>query len=332
MVLKLSAITTPKPSLDLVVVLADARVHTGVMSHGKTAKKNQKSTKSPKPALSLRSVLRCPPGPVDVSKFDPAATPLFPGKGKADAPAQTALLAPLMDNLQERLYANGRVDGGPTPKASVLLVLQGMDTAGKSGVVAHVIGLVDPQGISIRAFKAPTAEERQHDFLWRIRRALPEPGLIGVFDRSHYEDVLIQRVEAMAPPDEIEARYGLINDFERELTASGTRIIKCYLNMSNGEQKKRILARLDDPTKYWKLSTSDLPVRLKWDQYMDAYSVALTRCNTDYAPWYVIPSDKKWYRNWAIAKILLETLQDMNLTWPPATFDIEAEKAKVKAS
>ena len=303
------------------------------MSHGKSTKTSTKKT-----APTLSSVLRCPSGPIDVSSFDSAATPLFPGRGKQDAPAVNAAVDTRLDALQERLYANAHVEmpaqvatRAATP-ASLLLVLQGMDTAGKDGVISHVIGMINPEGVVIRSFKAPTAEERQHDFLWRIRSALPEPGMIGIFNRSQYEDVLIQRVEAMAPADEIEARYGQINEFEQQVAASGTRIVKCFLNVSKDVQKKRLAARLDDPTKYWKYSAGDLSVRAKWDDYMVAYGLALTRCNQDCAPWYVIPADRKWYRNWAIAQILLETLQSMNLTWPPATFDIEAEKARVKAS
>ncbi|MCL2653445.1 MAG: polyphosphate kinase 2 family protein [Propionibacteriaceae bacterium] len=279
---------------------------------------------------SLRSVLRCPRGPVDVSTFNSGATPLFSGDGKKDAAAADNAVQAVLDDLQERLFANSRVD--ETTTGSVLLVLQGMDTAGKGGVVTHVIGMVDPQGVSIRAFKAPTAEERAHDFLWRVRNALPTSGMIGIFDRSHYEDVLIQRVEAMAPAEEIEARYGLINEFERQVSESGTRIVKCFLNVSKSVQKKRLMARLDDPTKYWKYNPGDLAVRSKWDDYMVAYGLALTRCNQDFAPWYVIPSDHKWYRNWAIAQILMETLQDMNLTWPKPAFSVAAEKARVKAS
>jgi len=273
-----------------------------------------------------------------VASFNTAATPLFAGHGKKDAADADAAVEAVLVDLQERLFANAHVDDTTTPGAaskpagSVLLVLQGMDTAGKGGVVKHVIGMVDPQGVSIRAFKAPTAEERAHDFLWRVRNALPTPGMIGIFDRSHYEDVLIQRVESMAPAEEIEARYGLINDFEREVSESGTRIIKCFLNVSKETQKKRLTARLDDPTKYWKYNPGDLAVRSKWADYMVAYGLALTRCNQDFAPWYVIPSDHKWYRNWAIAQILLETLQDMDLTWPKPTFSVAAEKARVKAS
>jgi len=295
-------------------------------------------SKPEKATQSLSSVLRCPRGPVDVSTFNSAATPLFPGTGKKGAAGADAAAQAAMDDLQERLFASAHIDDTTTPGAtrrqadSVLLVLQGMDTAGKGGVIKHVIGMVDPQGVTIRAFKAPTPEERAHDFLWRIRNALPAPGMIGIFDRSHYEDVLIQRVEAMAPAEEIEARYGLINDFEKELADSGTRVVKCFLNISKPVQKKRLMARLDDPSKYWKYNPGDLAVRSKWADYMVAYGLALTRCNQDYAPWYVIPSDHKWYRNWAIAQILLETLQSMDLTWPKATFSVAAEKARVKAS
>jgi len=193
-----------------------------------------------------------------------------------------------------------------------------------------VIGMVDPQGVHIKAFKTPTPEERRHDFLWRIRKELPIPGQIGIFDRSHYEDVLIQRVDKYAPEDEIEARYGLINEFERQVVDSGTRIIKCFLNVSRSEQRKRIAARLQNPRKYWKHNPSDLDTRSKWDAYMEAYGLALERCNEEFAPWYVIPSDRKWYRNWAIAQLLLETLQSLGLEWPAATFDVEVELARLK--
>jgi len=282
--------------------------------------------------VSLGSVLRCPKGPVDVKRdLDPRVTPAFPGKGKDDVPKVYSTLEPQLDDLQERLYANARGDDA-AKAASVLLVLQGMDTAGKGGVVKHVIGMVDPQGVSIKAFKAPTPEELSHDFLWRIRQALPAPGQIGIFDRSQYEDVLIGRVNQLAPADVIETRYGLINEFEQQLADSGTRVVKCFLNVSKRVQRERLEARLDDPAKYWKYNPGDLDVRTKWNDYMDAYGLALGRCNTDDAPWYVIPADHKWYRNWAVAQILLETLQSMDLEWPPASFDVEAEKARVKAA
>jgi len=284
-----------------------------------------------KTTKSLGSVLRCPRGHIDVTKeFDPRATPMFPGKGKADVASVYEHLVPTLDDLQERLYANSR--GGTPQTPSVLLVLQGMDTAGKGGVIKHVIGMVDPQGVRIKAFKQPTPEELRHDFLWRIRRELPLPGEIGIFDRSHYEDVLIGRVNQLAPADEIEARYGLINEFEQQALESGIHVVKCFLNVSRSQQRKRLMARLDDPRKYWKYNPGDLEVRTKWDDYMVAYGLALERCNEDDAPWYVIPSDHKWYRNWAIAQLLEETLSSLNLTWPAATFDVEAEKVRVRHS
>lgn len=290
-----------------------------------TKKSGKKASRTP-----LGDLLRVPEGTVRLADFDPAGTPGYPGKGKKDAPARTVTLGPVLSQLQERLYANGKND--PDRAARVLLVLQGMDTSGKGGVIRHVIGMVDPQGVHIKAFKAPTPAERRHDFLWRIRRALPEPGMIGIFDRSHYEDVLIQRVEAMARPATIEARYDAINAFEREVADTGTRIIKCFLNISPDVQKKRLADRLADPTKYWKYNPGDLATRAKWGEYMAAYGIALERCNEDYAPWFVIPSDHKWYRNWAVATLLYETLSGMDLTWPPASFDVAAEQAKVAAS
>jgi len=284
-----------------------------------------------KTTKSLSSALRCPRGHIDVAReFDPRATPLFPGKGKPDVARVYDTLVPQLDDLQERLYANSR--GGTPQTPSVLLVLQGMDTAGKGGVIKHVIGMVDPQGVRIKAFKQPTPEELRHDFLWRIRRELPLPGEIGIFDRSQYEDVLIGRVDQLAPADEIEARYGLINEFEKQITDTGTRVVKCFLNVSRSEQRRRLEARLDDPRKYWKYNPEDLAVRAHWDEYMAAYGLVLERCNDDFAPWYVIPSDRKWYRNWAVAEILLETLTTLNLTWPEAAFDVAAEQMKVRHS
>lgn len=275
--------------------------------------------------------MRCPSGPIDVERdFDPGAITGFPGRGKGDVARLYEAMTPRLDDMQERLYASSRTPTGQP--ASVLVVLQGMDTAGKSGAIRNVIGMVDPQGVHIHAFKQPTPEELRHDFLWRVREALPEPGMIGIFDRSQYEDVLIGRVNQLAPAEEIEARYGLINQFERNLSDMGMRVVKFFLNVSHTEQRKRLLARLDDPRKYWKYSADDLSVRAKWDQYMQAYAIMLQRCNQDDAPWHVIASDHKWYRNWAIAQILSEVLAGMNLTWPPASFDVAEERAKVRAS
>lgn len=280
---------------------------------------------------SITKLLRCPTGEVDAANdFDASATPGYPdGYGKKEADGLREEIEPELEDLQERLYAASTTDDGTAPK--VLMILQGLDTAGKGGVIRHVIGMINPQGVKITDFKAPTAEEREHDFLWRIRKALPEPGDIGIFDRSHYEDVLIQRVDKYAPPEEIERRYGAINEFEQELAESGTRIIKCYLNVSRSEQRARLLARLDDPEKFYKYNPDDVDTAQKYDQYMEAYSIALTRCNTDQAPWYVVPSDRKWYRNWAIAQILLESLESLELGWPSADFDLEVERARVLA-
>lgn len=302
------------------------------MDHnGPMSKKPKKSSSAPVVGteVSLSELLRVPQGTVQVSDFDPTATPGFPGKGKADAPAQTEQIGARLSDLQERLYANGR-SSDEAPR--VLVVLQGMDTSGKGGVIRHAIGMVDPQGVDLTAFKAPTPEERKHDFLWRIRNAVPGPGMIGIFDRSQYEDVLIGRVNELAPVKEWSKRYDLINEFEAELVGQGARIIKCFLNISRDEQQARLMERLENPEKYWKYNPGDVDSRLKWDSYMEAYGDLLTKCNPDSAPWYAIPSDRKWYRNWAVAQLLLETLEAMDLGWPSADFDVAAEKKRVQES
>lgn len=268
--------------------------------------------------------LRLPSGPVDLTALDPRATPGFDGDKAAGRQALVDLGEELSE-LQERLFAAGRGD----ETRSVLLVLQGMDTSGKGGVLRHTVGLVDPQGLKITSFKAPTDEERDHDFLWRIRLAVPQPGCLGVFDRSHYEDVLIQRVRSFAPAEEIERRYGAINDFEQELVEAGTTVIKCMLHISPEEQKARLLARLDDPTKHWKYNPGDLDERALWSAYREAYEIALERTNTDLAPWHVVPSDRKWFRNLAIGQILRDSLAGLDLQWPTADFDVEVEKRRL---
>lgn len=282
------------------------------------------------PSKPISALLRLPQGPVSMADLDPSATPGYPGKGKADAPALTEALGPQVSDLQEMLYASGRSDPDTAPR--VLVVLQGMDTSGKGGVIRHAVGLVDPQGIDLTAFKAPTEEEREHDYLWRIRNALPGAGKIGIFDRSHYEDVLVVRVESLVPEDVWSKRYDEINQFEAELASGGTRIIKCMLNVSSEEQKARLAERLEDPTKYWKYNPDDVNARAKWPAYIEAYEALLEKCNTDAAPWYVIPADRKWYRNWAVAELLRETLAGMPLSWPAAEFDVEAEKLRVAAT
>ena len=280
--------------------------------------------------MPLSDLLRLPLGPVDLASLDAAASPGYPGRGKQDAPAMTQALGPVLSELQERLFANGR--STPESAPSVLVVLQGLDTSGKGGVVRHVMGLVDPQGIALTAFKAPTPLERRHSYLWRIRRALPGPGMIGVFDRSQYEDVLAVRVQNLVPAQVWSRRYDEINSFEAKVAARGTRIVKCFLNVSSDEQKERLAARLDDPAKYWKYNPGDLDVRAQWPAYQEAYAAALEKCNTEVAPWYVIPADRKWYRNWAVAELLRETMAGLGLGWPAAEFDVAAERERVATS
>jgi PPK2 family polyphosphate:nucleotide phosphotransferase len=271
--------------------------------------------------------LLLPTGPVDLDALPTDVTPGFDG-GKHDGKAALLAIGPELADLQERLFAEGRTTGSPR---RVLLVLQGMDTSGKGGTLKHTVGLVDPQGVRITSFKAPTEEERAHDFLWRVRRAVPAAGYLGVFDRSHYEDVLIGRVEQLAGVDEIEARYDLINDFESELVAQGVVVLKCMLHISKQTQKERLLARLDKPEKHWKYHPSDLSSRARWDDYRSAYEVALERTHTPHAPWYVVPSDHKWYRNLAVGELLLRALRAMDLQWPAADFDVDDERARLLA-
>jgi PPK2 family polyphosphate:nucleotide phosphotransferase len=269
-------------------------------------------------------LLRLPPGPVDLRSIETDAAPGYDGDKKSGKADLLAIGEELFD-LQQRLFA-GKADGA----RSILLVLQGMDTSGKGGTLKHTVGLVDPQGVRITSFKAPTKEELAHDFLWRIRAGVPGPGMIGVFDRSHYEDVLIARVRRLAPDEEIERRYGAINDFEAELTGAGVTVVKVMLHISPEEQKARLLARLDDPTKHWKYNPGDLAERARWAEYRAAYEVALERNNTERAPWYVVPGDKKWYRNLAVGNLLLETLRTLDPKWPAADFDVEAEKKRLQ--
>lgn len=278
-------------------------------------------------AKSLSDLLRLPTGSVDLSTYDARARPGFKKDKRAGEQALQAL-GPTVSDLQERLHAEA-VTGG---KRSVLLVLQGMDTSGKGGVMRHCGGLLDPQGLEITAFKAPTASERRHDFLWRIERRAPGPGRVGIFDRSHYEDVLIAKVHALAKPEEIAQRYGAINAFEKRLVDNGTTVIKCFLHISKDKQKERLLARLDDPTKHWKYNPGDIDERMRWDDYQSAYEIALRKCNTKTAPFYLVPSDRKWYRNWAITTLLVEHLEAMDPQWPEAHFDVEVEKDRLKAS
>ncbi|WP_314096716.1 polyphosphate kinase 2 family protein [Microbacterium foliorum] len=263
-----------------------------------------------------------------LADVDPRSTPGYRG-GKADGKRDLAAGLDELNILQERLFAESRVG---VAEDSVLLILQAMDSAGKGGIVRHVVGGVDPQGVALTAFKAPTPEELQHDFLWRVSTRLPEPGFIGVFDRSHYEDVLIGRVRSLAPAAEIDRRYDAINDFEAEVAASGTRIVKVMLHISPEEQKARLMERLERPDKHWKYNPGDVDERLLWDDYMAAYQVAFDRTSTEVAPWHVIPADHKWFARLAVQELLLDALQRIDPQWPAADFDVEAEKKRLTAS
>jgi PPK2 family polyphosphate:nucleotide phosphotransferase len=268
-------------------------------------------------------VLRARPGhlPADV---DPTSTPGFSGT-KREGAASLAAGATRLSDLQERLFAASK---GGDPRR-VLLVVQGMDTAGKGGIMRHVVGSVDPQGVRITSFKAPTDEEKKHDFLWRIRNALPGPGMIGVFDRSHYEDVLVVRVHGLVPGEVVERRYDEINEFERSVVDDDTAIVKVMLHISPEEQKKRLMQRLERPDKHWKFNPGDIGERLRWHDYQEAYALALERCSTDVAPWYVVPADHKWYARWAVQQLLLRALDEIDPQWPAADFDVEHEKIRL---
>jgi PPK2 family polyphosphate:nucleotide phosphotransferase len=279
-------------------------------------------------AENLAELLRLEPGaPVDLAAIDTRSTPGVVSRARAEA--QFAALADRVGALQERLYA-AAAGGGSTRR--VLLVLQGMDTSGKGGTVRHVAGLLDPNGVRIKAFKAPTAQELEHDFLWRVRPNVPAAGQIGIFDRSHYEDVLVAKVRRLAPPMNLGRRYSTINRFEKSLVDEGCVVLKCFLYISAQEQRERLLARLENPEKHWKYSPGDADDRALWPGFQDAYRVALERCGTEYAPWHVIPADRKWYRNYAVLRLLIEALEGIGPQYPPGGFDLEAERARVLAS
>lgn len=271
-------------------------------------------------------ILRVGPG-FSLAEVDPNSTPGFTG---SKSHGQKTLARGLVDlsELQERLYAASKSGA----RDAVLLVLQAMDTAGKGGIVRHVVGAVDPQGVALAAFKKPTAEEAAHHFLWRIETRIPQPGFIGVFDRSHYEQLLVVKVRTLEPAEETEKNYGVINDFERRLVDDGIRIVKVMLHISADEQKARLTERLERPDKYWKYNPGDVDERMLWDDYMAAYQTVFERTSTDYAPWYVIPANNKWYARLAVQDLLLAALEDIDPQWPDAGFDVEAEKRRLAAS
>ena len=270
--------------------------------------------------------LRVGPG-FDLAGMDRGATPGWT-RGRTAAEAHMLKRGKVLSELQEMLYANGRSDG----TQSVLLVLQGMDTAGKGGIVRHVIGMVDPQGVSLRSFGVPKGDEVGQHYLWRIRRALPKPGYIGVFDRSHYEDVLAVRVEKLVTPEIWQPRFEEINSFEEELVAGDMPVVKVALMVSEHEQAKRLKRRLARPDKHWKYSPADIEARGRWPLYQEAYQEVLDRTSSHHAPWYVVPADNKWYARLAVTELMVGALTGLRLDWPPADFDVATELARLEAT
>jgi len=278
----------------------------------------------------LSDLLRVPPDGADLGAIDPRGTPGLPKAAgqdsKAWARAQLPVLGAELFGWQEKLFAAAKSGAS---RRRLLLVLQAMDCGGKDGTIKNVVGQFNPQGVRIVGFGKPTAEELAHDFLWRIERGLPGPGVIGVFNRSQYEDVLVVRVHNLVPARTWKARYAKINRFEEKVVADGCVVVKVMLHISADEQRERLLARLDDPTKYWKYNPSDVGERAFWPAYQQAYADALTRCNGEQAPWHVVPADRKWYRDWAVANILLEKLREMSPAYPPADFDPDVERGRL---
>jgi PPK2 family polyphosphate:nucleotide phosphotransferase len=249
-----------------------------------------------------------PASSLDLTKVDPASTKGAPGN-KAKTEKATADLQDQIAAYQEKLWAE--------QKRSLLVVLQAIDAGGKDGTVKHVFGNVNPQGCDVTSFKAPSEDERAHDFLWRVHKVAPAKGHIGIFNRSHYEDVLIVRVHDLVPAPVWRRRYADIKGFERNLTEGGTTVVKFFLHISKDEQAKRFRARLDDPTKCWKFNVDDLKERALWDDYRQAFEDAITATSTKECPWYVVPADHKWYRNWVISTVLVKTLEAMDPQFPP---------------
>lgn len=270
-----------------------------------------------------RDVLRAGPG-FDLSAFDRNGQPGWSGD-KEGGEEYMVERGEEMSELQERLFAEGRDGEG----RSVLVVLQGLDTAGKGGIVRHVMGMVDPQGVQLASFGVPTKEEREHHYLWRIEKKLPAPGKIGVFDRSHYEDVLVVRVDEIVPESEWSKRYDEINAWEKKLVESGTTIIKIAMMVSWEEQGARLSERLERDDKWWKFSPGDIVTRSKWPAFQQAYADVFTKTSTEHAPWYVVPADKKWYSRLAVTEILTRTLEDMEPAWPLPEWDVEDMKKQL---
>ena len=269
---------------------------------------------------SVRNQLSARPrrGQVDLAAIDPSETN---GIKRRRVDELTLADEEHISSLQQCLYAES--------KRSVLIVLQGTDTSGKDGTIRYALRGLNPQGVRIVSFKKPTPSERRHNFLWRVRRELPRPGEVVIFNRSHYEDVLIAKVRELVPLKVIEERYDIINRFEAGIVKQGTALVKVFLHISVEEQRGRLLARLKEPDKHWKFNRNDIGERQFWDDYQGAYDAAIGRCSTANAPWYIVPANRKWYRNWAVSQLLIETLEGMNLTYPNPHLNIKALKTSL---
>lgn len=268
-------------------------------------------------AMNFTKELRVKPGTsVKLSRYDPDETLGWDKGRKVNSSLEKALEK--LDNLQYLLYAER--------KRALLIVLQALDAGGKDGTIRHVMSGVNPQGCRVTSFKKPSTEESTHDFLWRVHQAVPEYGDIGIFNRSHYEDVLVARVHNLVPKDVWSQRYDQINRFEAILRANHVQILKFFLHIGKSEQKKRLMERIDDPNKRWKISEADFNERKYWDDYMVAYEDALTRCNTPEAPWFIVPSNKKWFRNLTVSHIIVETLEGMHMKFPSPSIDLKKLK------
>jgi PPK2 family polyphosphate:nucleotide phosphotransferase len=250
---------------------------------------------------------------LNLAKLKPAQRGQF--KDKQDALAASQRNLDRLKELQELLYADGHY--------AVLVVLQAMDAGGKDGTIEHVFSGINPQGCSVTSFKVPSDLERTHDYLWRVHQAAPRRSMIGIFNRSHYESVLVERVKKLVPKGVWSRRYEHINEFEKLLADEGTLIMKFFLHISKEEQRARLQARLEDKSKHWKFNIDDLAERERWDDYMDAYQDALQKCSSEHAPWYVIPADYKWFRNWAVADIIVRSLRTLDMKYPPAPKDLD---------
>jgi len=265
-----------------------------------------------------RELIVKPGTKVKLAKYDPEETLGWEKNHKTKVSLEKSLAR--IDSLQYLLYAEH--------KRALLIILQALDAGGKDGTIRHVMSGVNPQGCHVTSFKAPSADEQAHNFLWRIHNAIPKYGDIGIFNRSQYEDVLVARVHSLVPKDVWESRYDQINSFEAILHKNNVRILKFFLHISKDEQRKRLLERIDDPDKRWKISEADFAERKHWDDYTAAYEDAITRCSTHGAPWFIIPANKKWFRNLAVSHIVAETMEDMDMKFPPPTVDLKRLKWK----